>query len=193
MYNIVSLILFFQSRVIRVLNLWQKNEVFTADIIQPLFDLANSGSELHRQVEEQVKRGGDKAGGIVAPKAGSIQVVNQNSGNSGGNQMNSSSGVSDMVDDECSQVMSTIQAFLANQMPKGNNSEVKFNKKLLDFDYSDDEDAGDYSEPTPQMVDALSNILNNERILTKLKVRTLTYISFLYDAEIFFYEKYISF
>ena len=155
------------------MNLWQKNEVFTADIIQPLFDLANSGSELHRQVEEQVKRGGEKAGGIVAPKAGSIQVVNQNSGN----QMNLSA--SDSVDDECTQVMTTIQAFLQNQMPKGNSSEVKFNKKLLDFDYSDDEDGGgfDVSEPTPQMVDALSNILNNERILTKLKVHIFPFLT----------------
>ena len=67
--------------------MWQKNEVFTADIIQPLFDLANSGSDLHRQVEEQVKRGENQnaAGGKAAPKAGSIQVVNQNN-SSGGNQ-----------------------------------------------------------------------------------------------------------
>ena len=61
--------------------------MFTADIIQPLFDLANSGSDLHRQVEEQVKRGENQnaAGGKAAPKAGSIQVVNQNN-SSGGNQ-----------------------------------------------------------------------------------------------------------
>ena len=67
--------------------MWQKNEVFTADIIQPLFDLANSGSDLHRQVEEQVKRGENQtaAGNKAAPKAGSIQVVNQNN-SSGGNQ-----------------------------------------------------------------------------------------------------------
>jgi RNA-binding protein 16 len=31
----------FQSKIIRVLNLWQKNQVFTADIIQPIFDLAD--------------------------------------------------------------------------------------------------------------------------------------------------------
>lgn len=30
----------FQSKVIRVLNLWQKNAVFTTDVIQPIFDLA---------------------------------------------------------------------------------------------------------------------------------------------------------
>ena len=71
--------------------------------------------------------------------------------------------------------MNTIQQFLRN-MPSsggGGNSDVKFNKKLLDFDYSDDEDGGggvDFSEPTPQMLDALSNILGNDRLLGKLKV-----------------------
>lgn len=45
-----------KSRVIRVLNLWQKNEVFAAEVIQPLFDLANPNSELSRQLEEQVQK-----------------------------------------------------------------------------------------------------------------------------------------
>lgn len=31
----------FQSKIIRVLNLWQKNGVFDMDIIQPLMDMAN--------------------------------------------------------------------------------------------------------------------------------------------------------
>ena len=72
------------------------------------------------------------------------------------------------------QVMNTIQQFLRNMPSAGGNSDVKFNKKLLDFDYSDDEDGGggvDFSEPTPQMLDALSNILGNDRLLGKLKVR----------------------
>ena len=33
-------VLCFQSKVIRVLNLWQKNNVFPMSIIQPLMDLA---------------------------------------------------------------------------------------------------------------------------------------------------------
>ena len=80
------------------------------------------------------------------------------------------------------QVMNTIQQFLRN-MPSsggGGNSDVKFNKKLLDFDYSDDEDGGggvDFSEPTPQMLDALSNILGNDRLLGKLKVYTYLFVS----------------
>ena len=42
-----------KSKIIRVLNLWQKNAVFTAEVISPLFDLANPNSELARKVEEQ--------------------------------------------------------------------------------------------------------------------------------------------
>ena len=73
--------IFFQSKIIRVLNLWQKNEVFTADVIQPLFDLANPASDLHRIVEEQIKRGGEKenSGSGKSGKVGSIQVVSNNS------------------------------------------------------------------------------------------------------------------
>lgn len=32
---------FYQSKIVRVLNLWQKNGVFDMDIIQPLMDMAN--------------------------------------------------------------------------------------------------------------------------------------------------------
>lgn len=31
----------FQSKVVRVLNLWQKNGVFMSEIIQPLLDMAS--------------------------------------------------------------------------------------------------------------------------------------------------------
>jgi len=40
-----------KSKVIRVLNLWQKNAVFTTDIIQPIFDLAaNPDYSEHTQI-----------------------------------------------------------------------------------------------------------------------------------------------
>jgi RNA-binding protein 16 len=40
-FSVFMRIFTFQSKIIRVLNLWQKNQVFTADIIQPIFDLAD--------------------------------------------------------------------------------------------------------------------------------------------------------
>lgn len=39
----------FQSKVIRVLNLWQKNAVFTTDVIQSIFDLTDNPDYEHPQ------------------------------------------------------------------------------------------------------------------------------------------------
>lgn len=38
----------FQSKIIRVLNLWQKNQVFAPEVIQPLFDLADPNHPIHK-------------------------------------------------------------------------------------------------------------------------------------------------
>ena len=154
-----------QSRIIRVLNLWQKNEVFTADVIQPLFDLANPSSDLHRQVEDQIKRGVDKSNSGAHAKAGSIQVVSNNSSNmllSNENDLDASE----------QQIATAIQQVLKN-LPHSSSSDVKFNKKVLDFDYSDDEGDGgiDLSEPSPQVIEAVTAILNNERLLKKLQAQ----------------------
>ena len=81
------------------------------------------------------------------------------------------SNIENELDPSEQQIMSTIQGFLKN-MPGHSSSSSQINKKVLDFDYSDDEDGGggaDFSEPTPQMIEALNSILNNEKLLTKLK------------------------
>lgn len=39
-----------QSKIIRVLNLWQKNQVFAPEVIQPLFDLANPNHPIHKEL-----------------------------------------------------------------------------------------------------------------------------------------------
>ena len=43
-----------QSKVIRVLNLWQKNQVFPPEVIQPIFDLADPESAASRAIEQQI-------------------------------------------------------------------------------------------------------------------------------------------
>ena len=52
-----------KSKVIRVLNLWQKNNVFHSDAIQPLFDMANPQSEIYKSLDQQMKT----TGKIVIP------------------------------------------------------------------------------------------------------------------------------
>ncbi|XP_064095293.1 SR-related and CTD-associated factor 4-like isoform X7 [Macrobrachium nipponense] len=50
-----------KSKVIRVLNLWQRNQVFAEDIIQPLFDLADPNSAIQREVGAQIAQKASKA------------------------------------------------------------------------------------------------------------------------------------
>ncbi|KAJ8674333.1 hypothetical protein QAD02_005595 [Eretmocerus hayati] len=38
-----------KSKAIRVLNLWQKNNVFPPEVIQPLFDLVNPNHPIHKE------------------------------------------------------------------------------------------------------------------------------------------------
>lgn len=40
-----------KSRIIRVLNLWQKNNVFAPETISPLFDLADPNHPIHQQIQ----------------------------------------------------------------------------------------------------------------------------------------------
>lgn len=39
-----------KSKIIRVLNLWQKNNVFAPDVIQPLFDLADPNHPIYQNL-----------------------------------------------------------------------------------------------------------------------------------------------
>ena len=57
--------------------MWQKNEVFASEVIQPLFDLANPNSELAKQMDEQAKRGliGSSTVGDKSGKAPMLQIA----------------------------------------------------------------------------------------------------------------------
>jgi hypothetical protein len=50
----LQLSVMFQSKVIRVLNLWQKNSVFQSEVIQPLFDLADPNHPIHKEQQTAV-------------------------------------------------------------------------------------------------------------------------------------------
>ena len=143
-----------KSKVIRVLNLWQKNEVFVSEVIQPLFDLANPNSELSKQMEDQFA----KTGAVTATSVPSSSVPSDKK---------SSDGAPTDGDPHIQQQIQTIHQLLRQ------TSEVKFNKKVLEFDYSDDEADGgpecDSVAPTAAMLDALQSLMANEAQLEQLK------------------------
>jgi len=153
-----------KSKVIRVLNLWQKNSVFPSEIIQPLFDLADPRSEISRQTEEMVRLGGKATASGKAPgMVGSVGAVTTAGGsNETPSKLPGSSPSS--TDQQMNQQLQTILQLLKNHAQSG-NEQVKFNKKLLDFDYSDDEEGGiagndhqtsqEQQQPSPAMLEAL--------------------------------------
>ena len=155
-----------KSKVIRVLNLWQKNGVFTTEDIQPLFDMANAQSEIYKSLDLQMKN----TGKIVVPNSatpvkeegGRGRVESGGGGASNGASHGGSGGGG--MDKQALQQLQSIQQLLKNPPP------VQFNKKLLDFDYSDEEEDGSREEAVPQSsLDAVQALLGNPTLLQHLK------------------------
>ena len=138
-----------KSKVIRVLNLWQKNNVFTSESIQPLFDLANPHSEIFKKLDHQMKT------------TGKITVTNSTPVKDERRERESNGG----IDNSALKQLATIQQLLKNPPP------VQFNKKLLDFDYgSDDDSEGGGSEPSLNQghIDTVKQLLGNPTLLNHL-------------------------
>ncbi|XP_017040891.1 SR-related and CTD-associated factor 4 isoform X2 [Drosophila ficusphila] len=77
-----------KSRIIRVLNLWQKNNVFKSEVIQPIFDLADPNHPIYHQMPPVVGGGGQ--GGNVGPGPSSSGALSLADISSGPNGLNSS-------------------------------------------------------------------------------------------------------
>jgi hypothetical protein len=134
-------------------------------VIQPLFDMANPKSDIFRQLDEQVKAGGGGGGKpILTPsKSGGgggsmLQVSSEfRSSDPPAASLHQSPGNASVADQQMTQQLQTILHLLKNHA-QPSNEQVKFNKKLLDFDYSDEEDAAESNEqqqPSPAMLEAL--------------------------------------
>ena len=148
--------------------------MFTAEVISPLFDLANPNSELARKVEEQVK-----AGLTTVPKAAGDKAGEKEDGgkpeatNGQASQQLQQQAQQSPADAQMTQQLQTILELLKTHVRPQN--EVKFNKRLLDnFDYSDDEDGGGEnaageSQLSPAVLESLQSIMGNPVVLGKLK------------------------
>ena len=139
-----------KSKVIRVLNLWQKNNVFHSDAIQQLFDLANPHSEIFKKLDHQMKTNGK----IVLSNSTPVKDERREkrSESNGG------------IDSTAMKQLQTIQQFLKNPPP------VQFNKKLLDFDYGSDDDSENGADSTLNQgnIDAVKALLGNPTLLNHL-------------------------
>lgn len=176
-----------KSKIIRVLNLWQKNMVFAPEVIQPLFDLANPEHPLHLQYNASL---------AAAAAAGGDSRADQTSSSNGMNAsvLSHDSPLAMSHDDHVSATQATdtkgidqnmirqlqqFQQLLMRQSSGGadtshssSKDQVKFNKKLLDFDYGSEDDDDKHSPlPSTSLPDGsnIAQILSDPNVLKQLQ------------------------
>lgn len=171
-----------KPKIVRVLNLWQRNNVFSSEIIQPLLDMANPSANLS-QIKFD-KNSGDNLTGDLPSGVGSqdndsedLMLSLQQLAASLGIVKNANNGANLGENSSSAQDSATAQ-----------QNAVRFNKKLLEFNYSDDEDDLDKSEtpteaepPTsaalsqddananPLALSMAQNLLSNPELLQRLQ------------------------
>ncbi|XP_038214118.1 SR-related and CTD-associated factor 4-like isoform X2 [Zerene cesonia] len=121
-----------KRNIIRVLNLWQKNNVFGPDVIQPLLDMADPNHPLHLEIQQQQNNTANGSTLNITHNASDNKI---SPGPASQHTPHSSTPMGDQFQDQ----------------PSG-PPPAKFNRKLLnDFEYEsgDDTPAAD-SSPPPQ-------------------------------------------
>ncbi|XP_025203169.1 splicing factor, arginine/serine-rich 15 isoform X2 [Melanaphis sacchari] len=180
-----------KSKVIRVLNLWQKNAVFTTDIIQPIFDLAanpdygehsqiNSLSSMDTSPKISVKTD-------LFKSQDNTPVKDDMSKNFDTLQSQSLDTENKPIDPAILEHIQAIQSLLKKQpghMQQSSTSpQVKksdavklFDKKILDYDYGDEEDEMLNQSPVFHQqqhqnttIDGIDSLLNNPEVLRTLR------------------------
>ncbi|XP_050534314.1 SR-related and CTD-associated factor 4-like isoform X2 [Daktulosphaira vitifoliae] len=176
-----------KSKVIRVLNLWQKNAVFTTDVIQPIFDLAaNPEFEDHTQINplSSIENSPKLSVKTDIFKSQEITPIKDDPSKSFDSLQNSDD--NKQLDPAILQHLQAIQSILKKQPGQSTSSpQIKksetvklFDKKLLDYDYGEEED--DTLNQSPQFqqqqlqhqntsIEGLDSLLNNPEVLRTLR------------------------
>jgi len=130
-----------KPKIVRVLNLWQKNGVFNSQVIQPLLDMANPNSNLTLPTESTLSA--DSPNNLESSNQGQsskyLMYRFNNTGNISQYGRNSSS------------------SSKHHRAPDGG---LKFSKNMLDFDYDEDDDDDDGDETPTEAEPPLSSTLN---------------------------------
>ncbi|KAG5885789.1 hypothetical protein JTB14_031223 [Gonioctena quinquepunctata] len=171
-----------KSKIIRVLNLWQKNHVFPPEVIQPLFDFADPNNPIHKEIDASLQQ---SANGLNASSASIIKGSpalqrTPTKGNQPGNESNhGSSSNLNLTDPNVLQQLQQLQRLITKNVENSSRSEqALFDKKLLDFDYGDEEDDIHPSpRPTNESILPVTSLLTNPEVLRQLQTLQQTMVS----------------
>lgn len=139
-----------RSKIVRVLNLWQKNGVFNSQVIQPLLDMANPNSAHNLPIESALSTDSPNNLNMESSKQAqtSKYLMHHFSGSNNNLQHGKSSGSS------------------SKHYKSEGDSGSRFSKSMLDFEYDeDDDDDGDETptEAEPPLSSTLNKIEKEQR------------------------------
>ncbi|XP_059608121.1 SR-related and CTD-associated factor 4 [Phlebotomus argentipes] len=177
-----------KSKIIRVLNLWLKNSVFSPEVINPLFDFFNPNRQ-HPLEGHAASQGIGVTNGMTSS---STQIVSDSPQVAADEQSRMSADMSSAhgnvvvsgqmeLDPNIIRQLHHFQKLLiqqtGNDLGAGNSGQdqVKFNKKLLDFDYGDDEEEEKTSSPNVTSSssvlegNSLNQLLQDPNVLRQLQ------------------------
>lgn len=155
-----------KSKIVRVLNLWQKNGVFNSQLIQPLLDLAARNPNMSQ----------------LPPMAQDSNLINDSPNLS--SSLNLSSESNTRKQQACPKYIGQFNFGAASGANNQNynvklansasddvhsakhHNQITFSKNMLDFDYDEDDDDGDETptEAEPPLSSTLSKIEKEQRI-----------------------------
>lgn len=142
-----------KPKIVRVLNLWQKNGVFNSQVIQPLLDMANPNSSLNLPSESSLSADSPNLESKQGQTSKFLMHHYNNTNNSNNNINNNNN-------------QQQLHAKNSNSASKHHRSSegggLRFSKNMLDFDYDeDDDDDDDDGDETPTEAEPpLSSTLN---------------------------------
>uniref|UniRef100_A0A6P7FT53 Uncharacterized protein LOC114333801 isoform X1 n=1 Tax=Diabrotica virgifera virgifera TaxID=50390 RepID=A0A6P7FT53_DIAVI len=164
-----------KSKIIRVLNLWQKNSVFPPEVIQPLFDLADPNNPIHKEIEnamQQSTNGLNSTTSSIIKGSPALQKT-PTKGSQQGNDLHGTTSLN-LADPSVLQQLQQLQRLISKNVENSVRTEpVHFDKKLLDFDYGDDDDDV-HPSPRPPQPSAdpflpVTSLLTNPEVLRQLQ------------------------
>ncbi|CAG9856507.1 unnamed protein product [Phyllotreta striolata] len=166
-----------KSKIIRVLNLWQKNHVFQPEVIQPLFDLADPNNPIYKELEismQQQSANGLNANSSSIIKGSPAMQRTPTKGNQQGNEsLHGAATALNLTDPSVIQQLQQLQRLISKNVENSSRSDqVHFDKKLLDFDYGDEDDEIHPSPRQQASSDAIlpvTNLLTNPEVLRQLQ------------------------
>ncbi|KAJ8985761.1 hypothetical protein NQ317_014414 [Molorchus minor] len=147
------------------------------EVVQPLFDLADPNNPIHKELGTPIQQptnglNASTAAAAIAKGSPALQRTPTKGNQPGNDSIHGQTANLNLTDPNVLQQLQQLQRLLTKNVDSAGRADgqVHFDKKLLDFDYGDEEDEANPSpRPQPPANDSVSSLLTNPEVLRQLQ------------------------